>query len=75
MPDGAGMAKSCSMWLPTGSLCQSILVPSQYLKQDRLSPSSNYRLVSWATTSPQTADVFSSACLWGKALPYPSQLC
>ncbi len=44
-PDGAGMAESCSMWLPTESLCQSKSEPSQYLWQERLGLCSNCRLV------------------------------
>jgi Tol biopolymer transport system component len=45
-PDGAGMAKNCSMWLPTGGLCQSTSVPTRCLRQERRGLCSNYRLVS-----------------------------
>ena len=74
-PNGAGMAKDCFMWLPTGRLCPSTSAPSRYSRRARQGRCSNCRLVLLAATSPPTADAFSSVCPLPKALPCPLRWC
>jgi hypothetical protein len=59
-PRWRGDGRSCSLWLPTGSLCQSTSAPSRYLRQERRGLCFSCRLV-----------LVAPACLWHKAFLYP----